>query len=249
MTQMNDYLGKKFLAAVRSGDYAHAGEEEAIQLLFKGRSKDPERRILDMGCGRGGTAHYVQEHGWGKVTGIDIEEESIADARAKYPSIDFHVGDVMEIGSKYAKQFDLIYLFNVFYAFPNFDLAMANLRQVAKDGARLLLFDYLAYDVEHFPRPLFSFSPPTEAQFAELFKNNGWRIDSELNLDADYVRWYSAFLDRFDRPEIKSEFPADYVQSVRSKYEALLHAHSSRVFGGRLYTCTAWEAALPGLTE
>lgn len=239
MTQMNDYLGKKFLAAVRSGDYAHAGEEESIQLLFKDVSKDENRRVLDMGCGRGGTAHYVQSHGWGKVTGIDIEDESVEEARSKYPDIDFQVCDVVEIGKKFESQFDLIYLFNVFYAFRENDRAMSNLRQVAKAGAKLLLFDYLAYKPELFPREMLSFSPPTSEEYAELFRKNNWRVDSELNLDGDYVRWYRAFLDRFSRPEIIREFPADYIQSSREKYEALLSAHETGVFGGRFYACTA----------
>ena len=47
---MNSYLGKRILALVRDGDYAHAGEEEAIALAMAPLAKDARRRILDAGC-------------------------------------------------------------------------------------------------------------------------------------------------------------------------------------------------------
>src|SRR5262249_50260458 len=84
--RMNDYSGKEFLATVRAEDYAHAGEDEASELVFKDIPAKVDRMILDAGCGRGGTADYVQRHGWGEVVGIDIEEQSIERAKEKYPA-------------------------------------------------------------------------------------------------------------------------------------------------------------------
>jgi len=68
----------------RKTDYAHAGEEEAIDLAFKDIPKEPKGLLLDMGCGRGGTAHYVQGRCWGNVTGADIDADSIEYAVKKY---------------------------------------------------------------------------------------------------------------------------------------------------------------------
>ena len=34
LCQMNSFAGQRLLALVREGDYAHAGEEEAIELAF-----------------------------------------------------------------------------------------------------------------------------------------------------------------------------------------------------------------------
>ncbi|MCP4315878.1 MAG: class I SAM-dependent methyltransferase [Hyphomicrobiales bacterium] len=62
---MNSYLGKQLLALVRQGNYAHAGEEEAIELAMADLPKDAGQELLDAGCGRGGTAAYLQAHGWG----------------------------------------------------------------------------------------------------------------------------------------------------------------------------------------
>ena len=51
---MSCATGKRLLALVREGDYAHPGEAEAIRLLLAGVRPDEHRRILDAGCGGGG---------------------------------------------------------------------------------------------------------------------------------------------------------------------------------------------------
>ena len=54
------------------------------------------KTILDVGCGQGGTANFVQENGWGRVVGFDIEEESIAYAKERYKAVQFWVGDAAD---------------------------------------------------------------------------------------------------------------------------------------------------------
>ncbi|WP_156411958.1 methyltransferase domain-containing protein, partial [Legionella bozemanae] len=66
---------KQILAMLREGDFAHPGETEAIELSLSPIAKNSEARLLDVGCGLGGTAHYVQKKGWGTVTGVDIDSD------------------------------------------------------------------------------------------------------------------------------------------------------------------------------
>jgi hypothetical protein len=56
---MNSFEGKRILALIRDGDYAHAGEEEAIECSFRSIPKNLEHWLLDVGCGRGGSADYL----------------------------------------------------------------------------------------------------------------------------------------------------------------------------------------------
>ena len=51
---MNSFEGKRILALIRDGDYAHAGEEEAIECALGSIPKDSRDWMLDVGCGRGG---------------------------------------------------------------------------------------------------------------------------------------------------------------------------------------------------
>src|SRR5512143_3815741 len=140
-TRMNSLEGKRILALVREGDYAHAGEEEAIELVFSGLARDPDREILDLGCGRGGTADYVQRHGWGRVTGVDIDAETLASAGHAYPGISFVAADAETVAQLWQSRFDLIYLFNSFYAFPDQQEALRSMRLAARPQATLAIFD------------------------------------------------------------------------------------------------------------
>ena len=62
--RMNHPDGKRLLAAVRDGDFAHAGEEAAVRMAWKRLPKRPDQSCLDAGCGRGGSAALVQSSGW-----------------------------------------------------------------------------------------------------------------------------------------------------------------------------------------
>ncbi len=66
--RMNSVLGKKILSIIRDGVYAHPGGRQAVDMAFEGILPDNNRRILDVGCGLGGTSNYVQSEGYGKVT-------------------------------------------------------------------------------------------------------------------------------------------------------------------------------------
>ena len=78
---------KQILSFLRDGNYAHPGEIEAIQLTMQSIAKNPQQLLLDVGCGLGGTAHYLQTYGFGKVTGLDIDHGLITAAKRHYPDV------------------------------------------------------------------------------------------------------------------------------------------------------------------
>jgi SAM-dependent methyltransferase len=141
--RMNHRDGKRLLAAVRDGDFAHAGEAAAVRMGWECMPKRPDQSCLDAGCGRGGTAALVQSERWGQVVGLDIDSETISSAQSAYPSVKFVAADVIRAGELFPAQFDIIYAFNAFYAFPDQQAAIAALRLTAKPDAILCLFDYL----------------------------------------------------------------------------------------------------------
>jgi ubiquinone/menaquinone biosynthesis C-methylase UbiE len=79
--RMNHPDGKRLLAAVRDGDFAHAGEKAAVRMAWEHLPKRPDQSCLDAGCGRAGTAALVQSERWGQVVGLDIDSETISFAR------------------------------------------------------------------------------------------------------------------------------------------------------------------------
>src|SRR5438874_1042531 len=115
LNSLRKFNGKKLVSYLRQGDYAHAGDiESIIQVMSKFR-KNTHRTILDAGCGLGGTANFIQQNGWGKVTGIDIEFDSIMYAKEVYPDIPFYQCDILDVYQKLNTKFDIICLFNTFY--------------------------------------------------------------------------------------------------------------------------------------
>jgi SAM-dependent methyltransferase len=229
---MNSFEGKRILALVREGDYAHAGEEEAIERALRSIPKDPQRWMLDVGCGRGGTADYVRRHGWGHVEGIDRDAESIDYARAKYPEVGFHVCDALDIARTVTRTFDVIYMLNAFYAFDRQREALAVLRKVAKPGAELVIFDYtVGANAGDTPNPMMPHAIRL-SEIAAMLRETGWEPGAIEDLNADYVRWYEEFVSRVQskRTEIEKVGGVDWYNFVFSMYSGL----HSVIVGGEL---------------
>lgn len=240
---MNSYLGKQILALVRDGDYAHAGEEEAIERALAPIPKDAIRRILDAGCGRGGTAAYMQGHGWGQVTGIDIEPKSIDYASRTFPGLSFLNCDILDVANHVPASFDLITMFNVLYAVPDQAGALRALATRSKPGAKLVLFDYVDLggyqDVPVIDdgKPFLP-HPPVEAEIPALLQQNGWRLTSVEDLTADYERWYAALVAKIEakRSSIEELAGTDAYEHVLGRYAGLLAAvRDGRLGGATIY--------------
>jgi SAM-dependent methyltransferase len=239
--QMNSFTGKQLLALIRESDYAHAGEEEAIELTLRHEPRRPERLLLDVGCGRGGTAQYVQGRGWGRVVGLDVEPDSVARARRVYPAVEFHTCDVVDAAPVLRRQFDLIYLFNSFYAFGDQPRALAVLARLARRGGRLVLFDYTdrgGYD----DKPLlcdgepFLPHPVKLTGIGDMLRRAGWQLTGVEDLTGAYECWYAALLRRMERKrsQISDAVGADGFAFVRGQYAGLLAALRGGTLGGAI---------------
>ncbi|MBM3468025.1 MAG: class I SAM-dependent methyltransferase [Alphaproteobacteria bacterium] len=68
------------LSKLRGGDYAHAGDQEAIDIILReveklcshSRTQLKEGNVLDVGCGFGGTLEYLKIKGFKNLYGVDI---------------------------------------------------------------------------------------------------------------------------------------------------------------------------------
>lgn len=243
--QMNSFTGKQLLALARGSDYAHAGEQEAIDLALRNIPKRTDLRLLDVGCGRGGTANYVQEQGWGKVVGLDVEPESIARARRVFPTIDFYACDVVDAAERIPGKFNVIYLFNAFYAFPDQPRDLAVLRQLAADGGRLVIFDYTDRG-SYAANPLmcegqpFIPHPLRLSSLKEMLAVAGWRLIDIRDVTTEYDRWYSDLLQHIDgkQAEITGAVGTAGFDFVRAQYVNLLSAIRDGRLGGAIVEAT-----------
>lgn len=244
--RMNGPLGKRILALVRDADYAHAGESEAIETVLAPVPRDPARRVLDAGCGRAGTAAYVQANGWGRVSGFDVDGESIAEARTRYPDLDLRVADASSADAAFDGAFDLTFSFNAFYAFPDQAAALRALRRATRPGGVLVLFDYVDRggfaaselgrrdDTAHW-RPL------DLAAIRNQLAAAGWRLDDVVALHDAYERWYSELVRRIEvkQSEIVALAGADAYPPVHELYRQMRDAVRDGELGGAAVYATA----------
>ncbi|MEW6659508.1 MAG: class I SAM-dependent methyltransferase [Thermodesulfobacteriota bacterium] len=244
--RMNSPTGKKILALVRGGDYAHPGEEAAIDLAMRDFAPDRERLILDVGCGRGGTAQYLQERGWGRVVGFDIDEESIAYARAAYPEVKFLACDVSEAAVRLAGLFHLICLFTTFYALPDQEGALRQLRRVAAARGLLLIFDYLDLAGNGNPLPIreeegAEWNPIKLQGIEARFAGAGWTILKIDDISHKFGEWYAELVSRIAAREkeiLAAAGPAWY-RFVHDFYGGMLAAIQGGSLGGVIVTAQA----------
>lgn len=93
------------LSDLRGGDYAHAGDAEAINIVIdKALSFDPTMRTspaLDVGSGFGGTVNYLYQKGFTLAEGCDVDPAPIAYAQDHYSSLTFTAVDALSVSQYY----------------------------------------------------------------------------------------------------------------------------------------------------
>jgi ubiquinone/menaquinone biosynthesis C-methylase UbiE len=233
---MNSFEGKRILALIREGDYAHAGEEEAIERSFRSIRKNPEQWMLDVGCGRGGSAEYLRRHGWGHVEGIDRDSDSIEYARATYPEIGFHVCDVLDVERTVTRTFDVIYMLNAFYAFDRQREALVALRKVALPSAQLVIFDYtVGANAGDTPNPMMPHAI-RRSEIASMLREAEWEPGAVEELNAEYAQWYATFVERIQlkRAEIERIGGTGWYNFVLSMYSGLHGVIAGGGLGGAI---------------
>ncbi len=97
--------------------------------------------ILDLACGKGRHSVYLNSLGY-KVTGIDLSENSIADAK-QYENETLHF-NVHDMTKPYPKTFDAV--FNLFTSFGYFDDEASNLYTISSIKAELNEFGFGVID-------------------------------------------------------------------------------------------------------
>lgn len=237
---MRKYTGKRLLAHVRNGDYAHPGEEEAILDVMSAFDKNQSQQILDVGCGLGKTAHFIQQNGWGKTIGFDIEKDSIEYAKKTYPENEFYASDVTRINEVVENKFDIICIFTSFYAFHDQRAALTALNNTAKVGGYLAIMDYLDLCIE-IENPLFigrentsPFIPIKLEKFETMLHESGWRLKDIVDKSNQFHMWYEQLLSKIiaKKPELIELFGEAAYQKTWNTYTSLLDAINKSILGG-----------------
>lgn len=199
---------KLLLAHLRGGDFTHPGSIEAINLTMDKFLKDPNQKILDIGCGLGGTAHIVQKQGWGSVVGIDIDEHAIQYAKENYPEISFYHCDVNNVSKLFSyHQYDIAYIFSAFYSFKSQQQSLEILANMTKENGKLVIFDYSSPSNFNEICPFLSgrngkpFVPINIKNIRQLLYSTGWKLEETVDETDHFSGWYDSILSQLKQKE------------------------------------------------
>ena len=123
-----------------------AQEASLVRALQSIRPKHEAARVLDVGCGDGTTLLVLLRLGFvpGNLHGIDFQEERIAKAREKCPSIHFARGDATKL--EYASEsFDVVHEATMFIHSVEEELSQKiamEMMRVTTPGGYILLCDW-----------------------------------------------------------------------------------------------------------
>lgn len=220
------------LAKLRGGDYAHAGEEEAIEMVItKLKSIDPTittKPTLDVGSGFGGTANFFFKQGFHNIQGIDIDPSAIQYAKLTYPPIPFVCGDALDIDKFHAPgSISLVYMFNVSYVFQDKNLLLTKLSSITHKGGLIVLFDYAQINADIDSKLLDLANKPMYPIPLNIIqsslKDTGWEMLEMIDMTEHYIRWYHDLLKKLDitEPDIQTAFQDEDLQKVKRVFSSL----------------------------
>lgn len=229
------------LTKIRGGDYVHAGDREAVEIVTKkALSFDPTLKdgpTLDVGSGFGGTAQDLHEAGFKNICGIDRDKAAIAYSAKKYPAITFTAGDALTLDQVYeADQFSFVYLFNVIYAIEDKATLLAQLSAVSKPNAILAIFDYtqgktplLQHDLGG--KPMYPLSFP---EFEKTLQQTGWEVLEREDITSQYITWYEGLLHKLSqqRSALDKDFTSQDLGKVESTFTVLVEKLKQGTAGG-----------------
>ncbi|OSC41331.1 class I SAM-dependent methyltransferase [Mycobacterium decipiens] len=128
---------------IREGTF----NSNSVRLVFEviGSLDLNDRTIVDIGCGRGGTAALVAEKFSAQVIGIDMSAEAIAFCRRTHPLVDFRVGDALNLPLGEAAC-DVIINLESSHSYSNLAKFLSEVRRISRPGAWFLHADLLGVE-------------------------------------------------------------------------------------------------------
>jgi len=127
-------------------DFVSPGGQELAREFIAGLKLDPGSKVLDVGCGLGGSAFLMAREFGLRVDGIDLSKNMLALANQKLArngfadSVNLYWGDCLELDGE--KSYDAIDSRDVFLHIDDKPRLFSVLKASLRAGGKLLITDY-----------------------------------------------------------------------------------------------------------
>lgn len=108
------------------------------------------RDVLEIGCGSGLGAALLHRQPLRSYLGVDVMEEQLAIARARYPQFQFARGDATNLTDVPDASRDLVIIFGVLHHIPDWRRAVDEIVRVLRPGGRFFVEEPRGLDLRLF---------------------------------------------------------------------------------------------------
>ncbi len=193
----------------------------------------PDRKVLDIGCGIGGSAFHLASHYGAQVYGVDLSNNMVALARERReeqsPAVQhrvrFHVADATAMDYP-ADFYDVVYSRDTFLHIADKPALFRRLHGTLRPGGSLFITDYCRGDREH------------DEDFKAYVKQRGYNLLT--------VPEYGRALEEAGFGEVEAVDSSDYFVDILKGELAEFEPTKERVveeysLGDYEYICHGWK--------
>jgi SAM-dependent methyltransferase len=131
------------------GELAHKPLDRALLAELAARTRG-RGRVCDLGCGPGHVTAFLRERG-ADVVGLDLSAGMVAQARQRYPGVEFRVADMLRLGEPDGSFAGVAAFYSVIHLLPGqLATALSEVRRVLIPGGLLLLAFHVGTEIRHF---------------------------------------------------------------------------------------------------
>jgi len=230
----SQYLESSILQyeSIYGADFVSPGGRELARELIASMDLAPASRVLDVGCGLGGSAFVMASEFGLRVDGIDLSRNMLALAEQKLATnglsnlVRLQWGDCLELEAR--EQYDAVYSRDVFLHIADKTRLFARLHAALRPGGSLLFTDYCCG-----PQPWSDefrdyveargYSLHTVLEYAELISAAGFEQVGARDETARFVELLQAEHDRIDALPM----PAGERDNLRHSWQGKLQRASA----------------------